>query len=455
MPGPRRAFAAMLLAVLACAGAAPALTAEQRIALVIGNSAYADSPLTNPVNDARLMGGALRAQGFEVIERLDVGRVAMQRAVKEFGNRLKASQGQAIGLFYYAGHGVQVRGENFLIPIDAEIEDEGDVDIYGISANAVLRTIEDARNGLNIVVLDACRNNPYERGFRDASRGLALMEAPTGTLIAYSTAPGQVAIDGSGANSPYTEALARALAMPGVPVEQMFKSVRNDVLAATQGRQTPWEASSLTGVDFYLVAAPAAVVEPQPMPVPAPVFDHAAMELAFWQSIQDSDDPRRFQAYLDQYPGGAFAAIARLHLDELSETEAAVVTPPPPPPEAEVAAIAVVPPPAIWDGIWIGEVRSLQGVDCQYVVGTATKISLQVRGGKITGEAIGRGNTKVIIEIKGDVLSDNTWRAMGNGTLDWGPRTVLWFSGNFATGVGTWRDTVNDCRGEMTLSRDE
>ena len=292
----RFVFAVMVLASVEMAAGA-ALAVEQRIALIIGNSAYATAPLANPVNDARLMSRVLREHGFDVIERLDVGQNDMKRAVKDFGNRLKAAQGEAIGLFYYAGHGLQVRGENFLIPIDAEIEGEGDVDIYAISADAVLRTIEDARNGLNIVDLDACRNNPYVRGFRDASRGLALMEAPTGTLIAYSTAPGQVAIDGSGANSPYTEALARALAMPGVPIEQMFKSVRNDVLAATQGRQTPWEASSLTGADYYLVAAPPAVVEPQPVPAPAPapIFDHAAMELAFWEAIQDSDDPRRFE----------------------------------------------------------------------------------------------------------------------------------------------------------------
>ena len=251
MRGTRHAFAAMLLAVLACAAAAPVLAEGQRIALVIGNSAYADSPLANPVNDARLISAALRAQGFEVIERLDVGQNAMKLAVKDFGNRLKAARGAAVGLFFYAGHGIQVDGQNYLIPIDAPIEDEGDVDIYAVGANGILRTIEDARNGLNIVILDACRNNPFARGFRAQMRGLAPMDAPQGTLIAYSTAPGQVALDGDGANSPYTAALAKAIGEPGVLVEQMFKRVRIAVLEATHGKQTSWEVSSLTA-DFYM-----------------------------------------------------------------------------------------------------------------------------------------------------------------------------------------------------------
>jgi formylglycine-generating enzyme required for sulfatase activity len=324
----RRIILMLTALLLTAAGAA----AEQRIALVVGNSAYPDIPLVNPVNDAALIATTLREQGFEVIEALDVGRSDMARAVKDFGNRLKAAEGEALGLFYYAGHGLQVRGENFLIPVDAEIEDEGDVDIYAISASAILRTIEDARNGLNIVILDACRNNPFARSFRAVSRGLALMEAPTGTLLAYSTAPGQVALDGAGANSPYTESLAKAMAAPGISIERVFKNARNDVLMATQGKQTPWEASSLTGDDYYLVAAAGPVAEPTDdvsQSAPELSTDRSALDLAFWDAIKDSDDPRRFQAYLDQYPEGGFAAIARLRLEELSETEVAVITPPP------------------------------------------------------------------------------------------------------------------------------
>jgi uncharacterized caspase-like protein len=276
-----RKIVALTMLLLVPAGAQ---AVEQRIALVIGNAAYADSPLANPVNDAKLMASALREQGFEVMQRLDVDQTAMKLAVRDFGNRLKAAPGGAVGLFYYAGHGLQVDGESYLIPVGAPIADEGDVDIFAVGANGILRTLEDARNGLNIVILDACRNNPLARSFRAQVRGLARMDAPQGTLIAYSTGPGKVALDGDGANSPYTEALAQAIGEPGVLVEQMFKRVRIAVLEATLGRQTSWEASSLT-TDFYLAGAPA-------------LAELVALELAFWESIENSDDPRSYQAYL-------------------------------------------------------------------------------------------------------------------------------------------------------------
>ena len=237
-----RTILALALLWLATANA---LAAEQRIALVIGNSAYPDIPLANPVNDARLMASTLRAQGFEVIEALDVGRRDMARAVKDFGARLKAGGDDAVGLFYYAGHGVQVNNQNYLIPVDADINDEGDVPIDAVSADHVLATIEDARNRLNIMFLDACRNNPFSRSFRAAERGLAMMTAPTGIFIGYATAPGQVAADGSGSNSPFTEALAGAIGGRAATIESLFKTVRVDVAAATQGKQTPWSASSL------------------------------------------------------------------------------------------------------------------------------------------------------------------------------------------------------------------
>ena len=313
-------FARLLAVCAAVLAGANIAAANERIALVIGNAAYPDIPLANPVNDARLIAGALRGQGFQVIKTLDAGENEMKLAIKDFGNRLKAAQGAAIGLLYYAGHGVQVQGENYLIPVDALIEDEGDVDIYAINANAILRTLEDARNGLNIVILDACRNNPFTRSFRAATRGLATMSAPTGTLIAYSTSPGSVALDGDGVNSHYTAALAAAIGEPGVPVEKVFKNVRDSVLAETQGKQTPWEASSLTGPDFYIAAAGTTPAQP-----PA---DDRAFELAFWDSIKDSDRPADFDDYLARFPNGTFAGIAERQRDALlGETDIAVVTP--------------------------------------------------------------------------------------------------------------------------------
>ncbi len=317
------------------------VAAEERIALVIGNSAYSNSPLVNPINDAKLMAGALRGQGFEVIERLDVGQTEMKLAIVDFGAKLDAASGQAVGLFYYAGHGVQVNGHNYLIPVDAPIENESHVGVFAVSAEEVLEVVAYGRARINLIVLDACRNNPFARSFRAATRGLATMSAPTGTLIAYSTAPGQTALDGDGVNSPYTAALARAIAEPGVPLEKIFKNVRDTVLAATQGRQTPWEASSLTGDDFYL-AGPGSADTAAEAPVAS--AGDSALELALWHAIAESDDPRQFEAYLEQFPQGTFATVARLRLEDLAETEevAAAVAPPEPVLQVEPYAAQLV-----------------------------------------------------------------------------------------------------------------
>ncbi len=259
------------LTVLCCAllSGQPA-QAEQRIALVIGNGNYTTAPLPNPVNDASLMAATLEEVGFEVSVHTDLDRRALQRAVVDFGTRLEAAGADAVALIYYAGHGVQIDGENYLIPVDAEIRDPLDVKIEGVRASDVLDTLNRYDGGLNIVVLDACRNNPFEGATRSGGgNGLARMDAPTGTLVAFSTAPGRVAEDGTGRNSPYTRALARAMRIPGLQVEDVFKRVRIEVLERTANRQVPWESSSLT-VDFYFTGQPVAGTSPPPLP-PAPV----------------------------------------------------------------------------------------------------------------------------------------------------------------------------------------
>lgn len=245
----------MRLTLLALAMLVPATATatEPRIALVIGNSTYASGPLPNPANDAKLLGDTLRQLGFEVIARRNADQITMKRAIQEFGTRLDKAGPEAIGLFYYAGHGVQLNGRNYLIPTTARIEREADVEIEAVSADWVIEQMRYARNRLNIVILDACRNNPFTRSMRSADRGLATMDAPAGILIAYSTAPGAVAQDGSGSNSPYTTALTRAMLKVPEPVEQVFKHVRVDVMSATADKQVPWESSSLTG-NFYFVA---------------------------------------------------------------------------------------------------------------------------------------------------------------------------------------------------------
>jgi formylglycine-generating enzyme required for sulfatase activity len=234
-------------------GSTLAAAAETRIALVIGNSDYASGPLPNPANDAKMMSETLGKLGFEVIARRNADQNTMKRAIQEFGSRLEKAGPAAVGLFYYAGHGVQLNGRNYLIPTTAQIDREGDVEIEAVSADWVIEQMRYARNRLNIVILDACRNNPFTRSMRSVDHGLATMDAPAGILIAYSTAPGAVAADGSGRNSPYTEALSLAMRDLHEPVEQVFKRVRVGVMSATSGKQVPWESSSLTG-DFYFAA---------------------------------------------------------------------------------------------------------------------------------------------------------------------------------------------------------
>ncbi|MHC1701042.1 MAG: caspase family protein [Humidesulfovibrio sp.] len=273
---------ALILPLLVCAlmlcapaGAAPSNPAGgERFALVIGNGAYKSAPLKNPVKDARDMAALLGTLGFNVTLKIDAGVKEMEEAVREFGLSLRKG---GVGLFYFAGHGIQVAGSNYLVPVDAKIQTESDVRFECVDAGRVLGKMEDAGNTLNIVILDACRNNPFARSFRSADRGLAEMRAPTGSIIAYATAPGSVASDGSGENGVYTKHLLRSMRTPGLPITDVFMRVRMGVVAETAKKQVPWESSSLTGY-FYLtgegqhpgqLAAPA----PAPTPAPTPVID--------------------------------------------------------------------------------------------------------------------------------------------------------------------------------------
>jgi formylglycine-generating enzyme required for sulfatase activity len=272
----------LLLTVLALmALAAPAL-AEPRVALVIGNSNYkGDLPkLPNPANDAALMSATLKKLGFTVIESRDADLTQMNKAIRDFSEKLSSAGSQAVGLFFYAGHGLQIDGENWLIPVNAKIEKSADAEFEAIKASKILGQMEFAQNSLNIVILDACRNNPLSRGMRSGGTGLAKMDAPLGSFIAYSTAPGQTAADGKGKNSPYTAALAKAIQKPGIAIEEAFRDARVEVLQTTGKEQIPWESSSLTGAFQFnpgpkaaepqvAAAAPAPVPAPAPAPAPA------------------------------------------------------------------------------------------------------------------------------------------------------------------------------------------
>jgi uncharacterized caspase-like protein len=220
---------------------------EQRVALVIGNSAYKESPLRNPVNDAADMAAALGELGFKVTLRTDASQRQMKQALREFAQDLRRG---GVGLFYFAGHGVQSKGRNFLIPIGAGVETEAELEDESVDANLVLSYMDEAQNRVNIVVLDACRNNPFARNFRSASRGLAQMEAAKGSFVAFATAPGSVAADGDGRNGLYTQHLLASLKEADGDIDKVFRRVAASVSTMTGGKQVPWVASSLTG-DFY------------------------------------------------------------------------------------------------------------------------------------------------------------------------------------------------------------
>jgi hypothetical protein len=224
--------------------------AETRLALVVGNSAYQSVPaLPNPANDAKAVAGFLGGAGFDVTSAVDLTQTDMRKAIAEFAVKIAQAGSDSVALVYYAGHGVQIDGENFLIPVDARVQRESDVPLQAIRLTDVMNTLSSVPSRMRIVMLDACRNNPFSEINKTAGRGLAIVDAPAGSIVSYSTAPGTEAEDGAGENSPYTTALLAVAKEPGLPIEQAFKRTRLSVNQATAGRQTPWESSSLAS-DF-------------------------------------------------------------------------------------------------------------------------------------------------------------------------------------------------------------
>jgi len=250
----------LLFVLLVTAVLADPASAEKRVALVVGNSAYRSvARLDNPDNDAALMARTLKELGFVLVggdARTDLDKRALDDAVQAFGHDL---QGADVAMFYYAGHGVQVRGANYLVPVDANPTREADVDFQMLDVNVVLNQMQGSGTRLNMIILDACRNNPFgARGLRAASGGLAQLSAPDGTLISYATQPGNVAQDGDDGHSPYTHALAATLKRPGLDLFQTFNDVGLAVKRATGGAQLPWVSSSPIDGSFYFAGAPPA-----------------------------------------------------------------------------------------------------------------------------------------------------------------------------------------------------
>jgi len=294
--------------------------AEKRIALVIGNSAYQHVPvLANPRNDAADMAAKLKDLGFEVVSGNDLDLAGVRRTIRDFVNRL---DGADMSLFFYAGHGLQVNGENYIAPVDAQLSSSIDLDFETVPINVILSAMERSTK-INLVFLDACRDNPLagnlsrSMGTRSAAvgRGLAKLGSGIGSLIAFATQPGNVALDGEGRNSPFTAALLRHLGTPDQDITRDLVQVRRDVLDSTDGKQVPWETSSLTG-DVILKFKPQEEPKPEPGAVvtPLPVEADNTVELAYWDTIKNSDDKDLFEAYIRQYADGPFVSIARVKI---------------------------------------------------------------------------------------------------------------------------------------------
>ncbi len=329
--------------------------AEKRVALIIGNAGYQNaSSLANPGNDASAIADSLERLDFAVVRGIDLGLMDMRRAVREFSQKL---DGADVALFYYAGHGMQVFGENYLIPVDAELKDEADLDFSALKIDLVLRQM-DREPRVKIVILDACRDNPFEtqlarsmgatRSTRALGSGLAEINPAGGTMIAFATDPGDVALDGTGKHSPFTEALLKHIETPGLEVNVMMTRVRGEVFRTTGERQRPWTNTSLTG-EFYLADEPEPV-EVASLPEPAatqPSFDERQIELALWNAVAGSGEIEDYQAYLAQYPRGVFATVARNRIEALETAAAPAVEEPTSPEPVEDGRALKVNPAAV------------------------------------------------------------------------------------------------------------
>jgi len=370
---------------------------EKRVALVIGNAAYKEAPLRNPANDARLMAATLKNLGFEVIERTDATRAGMGAALGEFTRRLQPG---SVALFYYAGHGIQSRGRNYLIPVDAAPQYESDLRFQAVDVGALTEELDQAQARVSLVVLDACRNNPFEKRMRGAARGLAAVDAARGGLIAYATAPGSVASDGEGANGTYTEELVKALGVPGLKAEEVFKRVTAAVEERTKGQQTPWISSSLRGDFVFNAPQGAAGAAPPPAAGQGP----GDREALFWQSAQASNRVEEYREYLKQFPQGTFAGLARARIAGLEAQAKA---------QAQAQAQAPAKPPQIAAAPARPVAPVIEPIDREY----RARESARVREGPDVGaRVVGTLQEGEAVQVLGKLKDQNWYQVERPGT---------------------------------------
>lgn len=311
------------------APAAPAIpvaqqSPEQRVALVIGNSNYQNAPqLANPDNDAQSMAQFLNSAGFEVVAATDLTQADMLKVVQDFSAKVAARGANTVAMVYYAGHGVQLAGENYLVPVDAKVSSPTELVNNSVRLVDVMSTLETIPSRMRIVILDACRNNPFPN-VNDAGRGLAIVDAPNGSIVGYSTAPGAEAQDGTNGHSPYTQAFLNVAREPNVPIEQLFKRVRLEVNQTTSGAQIPWESSSLTS-DFTFFGDTA--VAANRAPVNAPVVQMASnlpsrSTRQAYDYVVSEARPEYYQEFIQMYPHDPLCDHVRWLLNNLLLTQA-------------------------------------------------------------------------------------------------------------------------------------
>lgn len=369
---------------------------EARVALIIGNSSYKSAPLDNPANDASDLANALEKQGFNVLVRENVGERGLKEAVEIFAKHLQKG---GIGLFFFAGHGIQLKDQNFLLPVDIGFDSETDISYKSVSAEYVLSRMAEAGNRINVVILDACRNNPFQQAGRSINKGLGVMNVgrtEKGTFIAYATSPGSTASDGGGRNGLYTKHLLRSLETRDTDIDKVFGRVRTAVVQETNGQQVPWTSSSVIG-EFHFNAKEEVATAPQLQKTRDEVegeqeevpYD-AAQEKAHWDRVKDSRNPADYLGYLEKFPSTQHASLARWMVKKyggvlpaqaarpapaaapakLAMAAPAPVLSSPPPVSAAAAGIGALPSPGtvIQDCPQCPELVSVQGGE--YVMGS-------------------------------------------------------------------------------------
>ena len=421
---PRRAASTMILRMLLLLAVLAVLMAPaahaRRVALVIGNAAYADGPLRNPVNDARLMQRTLADLGFDVVALENANFQRMQRAVREFGNR---ASGAEVALVYFAGHGVQSDGENYLLPVGAQIDKEADLPAEGVAASVLLRQVEGSGARVGIVVLDACRNNPFRARTRSGARGLGRLDAPAGSIVAFAAQANAVADDGTGDNGLYTRHLARQLREPGLDIREVFERTAIAVERESGGKQRPREDIGLRGRFVLNASAAAAVSAPPVAPAAVRVQTPEEIEQALWDDIRSSRDVRDFHGYLRRYPSGRFAALAERQL-RLLEAPASAPTSAPALTTPSVAAPAT----AAGDTaqvVRIGTAAPLSGAQVHYGRDNTNGVRMAIDELNSRGVLIGGRQARFEMDARDDASTPQLGATVAQQFCDLGVQGVV------------------------------